>query len=285
MSPHQATRLSGDKALFFQSRFDLPVASIGVLVLLYFCLVPAVQADSRTVVIGADPWCPYICDSGGSQQGVMVDIAKEALAYSDYEVIYSNINWARAKQMVLAGDIDGLVGTTKAPHTNYHFPETALAFTGACFFRRTSDQWEYKSPQSLDSQTMGWISEYWYVGIPGLNEWIKANEETSQLVTISGTDTYPRLFELLMSGRISTFIDDPNVIHHALKRHGLQDKITMAGCPGPKLKHYAAFSKETGRGESLARALDIGFEKLKQEGRLDAILEPYGLNQDSWMPR
>ena len=35
----------------------------------------------------------------------------------------------------------------------------------------------------------------------------------------------------------------------------------------------------------LARALDIGFKKLKQEGRLDAILEPYGLNQESWMPR
>lgn len=271
--------------MLFRSGFKRIAVRVGISALLYFCLVPVAQADSRTVVIGADPWCPYICDTGESRQGLMVDIAREALAYSNYEMIYSNINWARTKQMVLAGEIDGLVGTSKAADTDYHFPETALALTGACFFRRTADQWEYKSPQSLDSQTMGWISEYWFHDIPGLNEWIEANRESSAVVKVSGTDTHPRLFKLLMAGRISTFADDPNVIHYELKRQGFQDNITMAGCPGPFVKAYVAFSKKTERGEALARALDIGFEKLRQDGRLDAILETYGLNQQSWMPR
>ena len=271
--------------MLFRSGLNRIAASVVVSALLYFCFIPLAQADSRTVVIGADPWCPYICDMGESQQGLMVDIAREALAYSNYTMVYSNINWARAKQMVLAGDIDGLVGTSKAAHTDYHFPENALAMAGSCFFRRTSDSWEYKSPRSLDSQTMGWINEYLFDSAPGLDEWIDTHKDTPQLVTISGTDTYARLFKLLLSGRISTFAEDPNVIHHELKRHGLQDKISVAGCPGPALKVYAAFSKKTGRGESLARALDIGFEKLRQDGRLDAILESYGLNQQSWMPR
>ena len=271
--------------MLFRSGFNQLAVSIGISALLYFCFVPMAQADSRTVVIGADPWCPYICDMGESQQGLMVDIAREALAYSNYTMVYSNINWARAKQMVLAGDIDGLVGTSKAAHTDYHFPENALAMAGSCFFRRTSDSWEYKSPRSLDSQTMGWINEYLFDSAPGLDEWIDTHKDTPQLVTISGTDTYARLFKLLLSGRISTFAEDPNVIHHELKRHGLQDKISVAGCPGPALKVYAAFSKKTGRGESLARALDIGVEQLRQDGRLAAILETYGLNQQTWMPR
>ena len=260
-------------------------ASIALLALLYFCLLSEARAHNHEVVIGADPWCPYICDMGESQQGLMVDIAREALAYSDYEMVYSNINWARTKQLVLAGEIDGLVGTVQAPGLEYHFPETALALTGACFFRLAADQWEYQSPQSLESKTMGWISEYWFEGIPGLNEWIEEHRETSQLVAISGTDTHPRLFKLLLAGRIHTFADDPNVIHYELKRQGLQDKIVMAGCPAPMLKTYVAFSKKTGRGKELARALDIGFEKLREEGRLDALLEPYGLDQESWMPR
>ena len=96
--------------MLFRSGFNQLAVSIGISALLYFCFVPMAQADSRTVVIGADPWCPYICDMGESQQGLMVDIAREALAYSNYTMVYSNINWARAKQMVLAGDIDGLVG-------------------------------------------------------------------------------------------------------------------------------------------------------------------------------
>ncbi len=271
--------------MLFRSGFKRIAVRVGISALLYFCLVPVAQADSRTVVIGSDPWCPYICDTGESRQGMMVDIAREALAYSDYEVIYSNINWARAKQMVLAGDIDGLVGTSKTAHTDYHFPENALAMARSCFFRRAADSWEYKSPRSLDSQTMGWINEYLFDDVTGLDEWVDAHKGTSQLVTISGTDTYARLFKLLLSGRISTFAEDPNVIHYELKRHGLLDKISLANCPGPAQKVYAAFSKKTQRGEELARALDFGFEKLRQDGRLDAILETYGLNQQSWMPR
>jgi polar amino acid transport system substrate-binding protein len=271
--------------LLFRSEFNRVAVSIGISALLYFCLVPVAQADSRTVVIGADPWCPYVCDMGESRQGLMVDIAREALAYSDYELIYSNINWARAKQMVLAGDIDGLVGTAKTAYTDYHFPENALAMARSCFFRRASDSWEYKSPHSLGSQTMGWINEYLFDNVAGLDEWVDAHKGTSQLVTITGTDTYARLFKLLLTGRISTFAEDPNVIHHELKRHDLLDKISVAGCPGPAVKVYAAFSKKLERGENLARALDIGVEKLRRDGRLDAILEAYGLNQQSWMPR
>ena len=271
--------------MLIRSGFNPTAFRIALLAFLYFCVVTPARADTHTVVIGADPWCPYICDMGESQQGLMVDIAREALAYSDYEMVYSNINWARTKQMVLAGEIDGLVGTVQAPDTDYHFPRTALALTGTCFFRLASDPWEYESPQSLDSKTMGWISEYLFEGIPGLNEWVEAHRDTSQLVAVTGTETHPRLFKLLLAGRIHTFADDPNVIHHELKRHGLEDKIAMAGCPGPMLKTYVAFSKKTDRGEALARALDIGFEKLRQEGRLDALLAPYGLNEESWMPR
>ena len=269
----------------FRSGFGLVAAGIGVSALLFFSLVPSARADTHTVVIGADPWCPYICDLGESQQGLMVDIAREALANSGYEMIYNNINWARTKQLVLAGEIDGLVGTSKDTDTDYHFPETALAMTGSCFFRRAEDQWEYESTDSLESQTMGWISEYWFQEIPGLNEWLKAHEGTSKLLTVSGTDIYTRLIKLLMAGRISTFADDPVVIHYELKKQGLQDQIKVAGCPGPFLETYVAFSKKTGRGEALAKALDDGFEKLQQDGRLDAILDAYGLTQQSWMPR
>ena len=67
------------KTLQFRSEFNLVVVGISISALLYFSLVAVAQAnDSRNVVIGADPWCPYICDLGESQQGLMVDLAREA---------------------------------------------------------------------------------------------------------------------------------------------------------------------------------------------------------------
>lgn len=273
--------------MFYQSKLNLAFVSFSLSAILYFCFVPAAQAQSRSVVIGADPWCPFICDSGGPQQGLMVDIAKEALALSGYEMSYRNIPWARAKKMVRHGAIDGIVGTGNyGPEaTPYQFPETALGVSETCFFRRVSDQWEYKSPQSLASQTMGWINDYLFGDNTGLNDWVNAHKGTSQLLTVSGTVTHPRLFKLLLAQRISTFAEDRYVINYKLKKLGLQDKIAVAGCTGPIDKVYVAFSQKTGRGEMLAKALDDGVEKLRRNGRLAAILKTYGLNEDSWVPQ
>jgi ABC-type amino acid transport substrate-binding protein len=169
--------------------------------------------------------------------------------------------------------------------TPYQFPKTALGVSETCFFRRVSDQWEYKSPQSLASQTMGWINDYLFGDNTGLNDWVTAHKGTSQLLTVSGTVTHPRLFKLLLTQRISTFAEDRYVISYKLKKLGLQDKIAVAGCTGPIDKVCVAFSQKTGRGEMLAKALDDGVEKLRRNGRLAAILKTYGLNEDSWVPQ
>ncbi|MBT3359006.1 MAG: transporter substrate-binding domain-containing protein [Rhodospirillales bacterium] len=274
-------------AVFFRSRFNLLLFSFSLSAILYLCFVSALQADPKPVVIAADPWCPFICDTGGPQQGLMVDIAKEALALSGYELSYQNINWARAKRMVRAGIVDGIVGTAKSTpeRTPYHFPETALGVVETCFFRRASDDWEYKSPRSLASQTMGWINDYVYGSNPGLNDWVIAHKETPQVLTVTGTDTHARLFKLLLARRISTFAEVRSVINYELRNLGLQEKIEMAGCIKPIEKVYVAFSKKIAHGELLAKALDEGVDKLRHNGRLGAILETYGLNEETWVPR
>jgi len=273
--------------MIFLSRTGHVIRLLTLAAALGVSLITDVEAGNRTVVIGADPWCPFICDTGGVQQGLMVDIAKAALALSGYKMKYRNINWARAKKMVRTGALDGIVGTSNLgpEKTPYDFPETALGVSELCFYRRATDDWTYTSVQSLASRTMGWINDYIFDQTTGLNEWVKAHKGTSQLLMVSGSKTHPRLFKLLLAGRISTFAEDRYVIGYGLKKRGLQDRIEVAGCTKPTEKVYVAFSAKTGRGIALAKALDTGVEKLRQNGRLSAILKLYGLTENTWVPR
>ena len=86
-----------------------------------------------------------------------------------------------------------------------------------------------------------------------------------------------------MQNGISTFAEDRFVISYELKKHGLQDKISVAGCAEPVENVYVAFSSKIARSAALAEALDKGVEELRQNGRLAAILETYGLQEDTWM--
>ena len=256
--------------------------------LLTFALLAAAPAqadDNRKVVIGADPWCPFICPDNKQHQGLMVDVAREALAATGYDLEYRNINWARAKKMTRSGALDGLVGTAnlgpeKSP---YDFPETALGVAETCFYRKAENDWTYSSPASLNDQFMGWINDYGFDPSSGLNEWIERHRGTSRVLIVSGTSTHPRLFKLLLGNRISTFAEDRYVTSYKLKDLGLLGKIEVAGCTTPKEKVYVAFSQKTGRGKALAKALDEGVRILRENGRLKKILAYYGLTPETWM--
>jgi polar amino acid transport system substrate-binding protein len=271
----------------FRNILQVGIALIFSVAILLTGFSLAAQADSKLIVIGSDPWCPFVCVDEGSNQGLMVDIAIEALALSGYKVTFQNINWARAKKMVRAGKLDGIVGTSQSTQdqTPYDFPETALGVAVTCFFRRVGDAWEYTSVASLEKHTMGWINDYGFGSGSPLDEWVKAHKGTSNILTVSGTNTHPRLFKLLQGKRINTFAEDRFVISYALKKMALLDKIEPAGCVEPTEKVYVAFSQKTGKGKTLAKALDEGVVGLRQSGRLRAILEVYGLTLDDWQPQ
>lgn len=72
------------------------------------------HADMRTLIIAADDWCPYNCDPDSGQDGMMVDISREAMELHGWKTGYRIISWKRAGFMVEKGEIDGLAGTSKS---------------------------------------------------------------------------------------------------------------------------------------------------------------------------
>ncbi len=241
------------------------------------------RGQDASIHIAADPWCPYNCAPDSKFEGVMIELAKEALSMSGYVLHYQTMNWARAKLRVQAGELDGVVGmayTEKSKHL-YYFPKTPLGESQICFYKRAIDEWQYQGVASLDAKVFGWINEYGFVPDP-LDDWVKENKNTKRVITVAGKDTHARLFKLLTLKRIDTFAEDKTVIAHELNLLGLNESIKVAGCLNRVEKVFIAFSLESQHSKTWADALDAGLVRLKESGRYNKILEKYGLNHSGW---
>jgi polar amino acid transport system substrate-binding protein len=260
------------------SRFRL------IVVTTFLLLSSFTVADNKTIAIGADPWCPYICDIDSKHQGIMVDIAREALALSGYTLNYQVINWARAKLLVTSGKLDGIIGMSHSKETEplYYFSNAPLGQTQTCFYRRKNDDWEYQSPDSLENKIFGWINNYRYLHEP-LDLWINNHKHSAQIVTLSGVKVHSRLVKLMSLNRIDIFAEDKNVIAFELKKLGLEKEIVIAGCLESVDEDHLAFSLKSKYKEEWAKALEYGVDKLHQSGKIDEILSFYGLTKEVWL--
>jgi len=260
--------------------------TLNALFLLFNCLLLSsyTHATPKTINIGADPWCPYNCDPEEQHHGIMVDVARQAFALSGYKLNYQIINWARAKQLVKNGNLDGIIGMARNPSSEllYYFSNTALGQSQVCLYRRSRDKWRFKSVNSLGQRSFGWINDYGFANDP-LDTWVKERKHTKQITIIAGEQTYQRLFKLLQVERIDTFAEDRNVIAYELKKSGLGDEIKIAGCLSSIDNVHLAFSLESKNKEIWAKALESGVRKLRYSGQLNKILSVYGLNVENWL--
>lgn len=233
--------------------------------------------------VAADPWCPYNCEPGYAQQGLMIDIARAALKRSGYVLNYQIINWARAKQLVVKGELDGIVGMSREGKTEtlYHFSKTPLGWSQTCFFKRTDDPWAYQSTQSLEGKVMGWINDYGFTNLE-IDQWVKARKGTPEIATVSGEKVHHSLFQMLLAKRIDTFAEDLYVVQHKLRKDNLAEAISVAGCAPEKDEVHIAFSLKSPHKDAWASALDEGVKQLRESGELARILGHYNLSLEQW---
>jgi len=260
-------------------------STLFILLLLTFNASMVVADKGRIVKIGSDPWCPFVCVNNEELPGFMVEVAQHAMALYGYKVEHVNINWARAKQMVRSGELDGIVGTSKENSTStpYHFPNTPLGFSEICFFNSVLDSWVYHNAASLNSRVLGWINDYGFSD-NDLDRWVKKNKGTARVKAISGKDgLQQRMIDLLLLRRIDTFTEDRFVIQNILQNKKLNNQIEVAGCVGAKEFVYVAFSREVPDGVTLASTLDKGVEALRKTGKLKLILQKYGISEQNWL--
>jgi len=234
-------------------------------------------ADSPSIVLASDPWCPHTCPADSARPGYMVEVAREAFALSGITVIYRTISWSRAMSDVLEGRIDGVLATSASRAVELDLPQEGFGRNYYAFAVRNDDPWTLAGLDSLEDRTLGIVQGYSYT--PALDPWMAQHRD--QIQALGGENALDRNLRKLVAGRIDTVIEDEAVLTYRLKNWPDAKRIRLAG----RIESgalYIAFSRRGGRGRDLAHRFDSGVRALRASGELDRILARYGIRD---MPR
>lgn len=242
-----------------------------ITLLLVALTTPFSRADARDIILVADLWCPYNCYPDSEHPGYMIDIAKAAFTPAGHKVTYRLINWARAVREARRGHFQGIVGAFRGDAPDFVFPDEPLGLSGNAIFVSADNDWRYGGPESLKGMRIGAIRGYDY---GDLTEAL----ETYALVDVVGGDNALRTnIRKLVLGRIDAFVAEVSVARYQLERMHLQADVSLSPESVKYEEAYIAFPPGLEEASDYARLLSDTVRQMRRDGRLQAILARYGL--------
>ncbi len=235
------------------------------------------SAQSTTIVIAADPWCPHNCEPGSEREGYMVDIAREVLGEAGYTVKYVNLSWARALQMTRQGQLDAVVGAFKTDAPDFVFPDTPQGRSAITLFTHPDDTWRYTGPLSLHDRKLLVINGYSYTR--ELDQYIEEHKtDQDRIWMISGPSPLNRAINLLRQGRADAFVEDAYVMDWWASINKTATSPPRKAGLVSESDAFVAFSPARGDAKELAALLSEGTRQRITNGRVQEILDGYGLS-------
>jgi len=240
---------------------------------IFFMTLPAIAAE---IILVADPWPPFNCETGKSQEGYIVDVARAVFEPSGHTVIYQNIPWKRALQGTHTGKYSGAIGASKTDGKGLVFPDEELARNVLSFYVRKESAWRFQGPHTIETVSIGVAAGYDYRR--WLNDYIHAHrDDEGRVQVISGNNPLVQNLKKLILKRIDVIVDTEAAIRFQAQEMGILDEIKPAGYGTEPAYIYIGFSPKRGQSHELARRLSEGTIKLRKNGQLQMILDRYGL--------
>lgn len=235
-------------------------------------------ASRPVITLGADPWCPHNCMAGSEPEGYMLDIARDVFEAAGYQVEYLNVSWARALQMARDGLLDAVVGAFVTDAPDFVFPQEPQGRSEIAFYTPADSSWIYEGLGSLEGQTLLAINGYSYS--EELDRYIaRHNDEPTQVWMLSGPSPLNRAINLLDQRRADVYPEDVYVMTWAQKANPDIAPLRQGGVLHQD-DTFIAFSPAKPESAELAELLSRGTARLRETGRMQAILADYGLSED-----
>lgn len=239
-------------------------------------LAMATTCFAETITMVADEWPPFNAAANSREEGYMVDIAREVFEEKGIEVQYMTMPWKRALAETRKGTYAAVIGASKTDAAGFVFPEEELARTKLAFYVKKGNPWKFKDIESIKQIKLGAIAGYDYR--QWLNDYIKANSNNPDKVQIlTGDVPLQRNLSKLLLDRIDVVVDTEAAILWEAKRLGISHDIEPAGYGSEPSLCYIAFSPNRAKSSIYAQILSDGIVKLRGNGKLQDILDKYGL--------
>jgi polar amino acid transport system substrate-binding protein len=250
-----------------------------IVMLMGLTLLPVVvRAETETITIVADRWCPYNCEPGSERPGVMIEIAQKAFAKHNISIEYLVLPWTRALDETRKNKYTavGRAGREDAP--DFVFPSVAQGHMNNVFYVKKGNPWRYTDVASLEKVSLGVIADYSYSEV--VDAYIMAHKNEPKFVqVITGDGALDINVKKLIAGRIGAMIDEENVIRYYLSQHDVANQVERAGSiPASKKDDlFIAFSPKEPKAKIYANILAKETKEMRKSGELKKILATYNL--------
>ena len=249
---------------------------IFVLSLLFLSPIQAVFADDITVAAQQSSWCPYICESG-EKPGYMVEIAQAILEANGHKFSYVNMPWAQAKAELSNGIIDAIIGITDPAKSPDFIFSDSLGEVADNFYGKKGEKWRYTGIKSLKLTRLGVVKDYVYG--EAIDAYIADNQGTDAIKVVASERG---LVQELMMGRVDVIISTNAVFTYSiLDMKDTMDSFEDAGVLWASYGVYMGFSPASAKLEKskvYAEIINKGISVLRDSGKLEAIMNKYGLS-------
>ncbi len=237
-------------------------------------LVAATPSVADTIVLRADPWCPYNCEPESERPGYMVELATEALALFGHTVVYETVSWARGLQQAAEGEIDGVIGAVPEEVPGFVLGPALGTYSEVLVFRAGEGR-PVVQPSDLEGLRIGAINGYEHSD--NVMTHIEDNRDDRTVVQFaSGDDALTTNLRKLLAGRIDVVAESMAVVEYMAAEMGIrQDLDLIADSDSGDI--FIAFSPARDGSGTYAGQLHEGMERLRASGRYAEILSQYGI--------
>ncbi len=236
--------------------------------------VSSVQA--KTLVIASDVWCPYICDDP-VLPGYVVEVLNEIASSNDLKLELSIIPLARALDLAHKNTVDILLALPSQSIANAKLQKSHASFGGLYndFYINSELDWHFKGMDDLEAQlnnniSLGTVNGYEYGD--KIAKLLKNNPDN--IFSASGSSPLNKQLRMLQLGRLDILLDSRFTVQYQLSKLP-NNTIVYAGTQGDFTPLFLGFSPSLSK--ELMQIFDQGLAELRQNGRLDHILEKYGI--------
>lgn len=181
--------------------------------------------------------------------------------------------------MARDGLLDAVVGAFLTDAPDFVFPQEPQGRSEIAFYTPADSSWIYEGLGSLEGQTLLAINGYSYS--EELDRYIaRHNDEPAQVWMLSGPSPLNRAINLLDQRRADVYPEDVYVMTWAQKANPDIAPPLRQGGVLHQDDTFIAFSPAKAESAELAELLSRGTARLRETGRMQAILADYGLSED-----
>jgi len=229
-------------------------------------LCQAASGNDSIILAVENSWPPY-ADANGS--GISTEILKLALEAVDIKLIFKVYPYARVLNEVMKGTLVGGYNVTRQASTEqqFLFGKQPLLTASASFYFSSDNSLAkgYKSIADIpDGTTIGLIIDYEYG-----DEFEKHKHRFKQV----RVPQQRQIVSMLRAGRLNTAILFDAVATHTLTTMQLEQTSLLKGPINHTSDIYVAFSRAHNLAEFYANKLDLGLQKIKNNGEYQKLLQ------------